>query len=688
MSSDSSAKTREDQVDELIADYMDLMQSGAAPFAKDFIATHPEFEGGLREFLDDQQFFNERASTLSDPSTGAGNTLQPTQAYGSSEEMEFASGVQDDAEHRAEDESSGSAGGRVFGDYALIEEIARGGMGVVYRAVQTRLNRSVAVKLIRSGELASEDELQRFRAETRAAASLQHPNIVAIHEVGEHDGQHFFSMDLVEGVNLSELIRSRQLPIHQAVDIVRTIAGAIQYAHEQGTLHRDIKPSNILIDESGQPHVTDFGLAKQATSDSDLTRTGEIPGTPSYMPPEQAMGDVDRVSATSDVYSVGAVLYELLTGRPPFRASTAVETLLLVRDAEVVSPRLLNVSVSRDLETICLRCLQKDPSRRYSNAGELAEDLRRFGDGESILARPIGDLERTVRWCRRNPRVTQLYCLIVVAMGLVISQWVRAEANSWLASESAAEAAIQERKAKVAARRADGLRIEERNTRRRAQVAEQRATAAAIELSRLAAAEQQARVDSEKLLYTAQMNIAMQAAQRGNLRRTAELISRYEPGTPFADLRGFEWYYLWRLVNESGSVSMQHGKYVYAVAVTPDSSKLVTGSASATIQVWEIETGRLLTTMTGHDQSVMAIAVSPDGKLICSGSSDNTVRLWDLESGRPLHSWAGHKKDISDVAFSPDGELIASGSGDSTVRVYRVSTRAETALKTVSLLFL
>lgn len=430
MSSDSSTKTPEDQIDDLIADYMDLMQTGAAPSAEDFIAAHPQFEKELREFLDDQQFFNDRASSLGDPSKAAGNTLQPTQAYGSSDNMEFVSGVPQGGEHRAGDGPSGSAGGRVFGDYALIEEIARGGMGVVYRAVQTRLNRAVAVKLIRSGELASDDEVQRFHAEARAAASLQHPNIVAIHEVGEHDGQHFFSMDLVEGVSLSELIRREPMPVHQAVEILQIIAGAIQYAHVQGTLHRDIKPSNILIDDDGRPHVTDFGLAKQATSDSDLTRTGEILGTPSYMPPEQAMGDVEKIAESSDVYSMGAVLYELLTGRPPFRASTAVDTLLLVRDAEVVSPRLLNVSVSRDLETICLKCLEKEPSRRYASAGDLAEDLRRFSEAETIQARPVGDLERTARWCRRNPKLTQLYGLVLATMCLVVFQWARAEYNA------------------------------------------------------------------------------------------------------------------------------------------------------------------------------------------------------------------------------------------------------------------
>jgi len=297
-----------------------------------------------------------------------------------------------------------------FGDYEIIEETARGGMGVVFKARQRSLNRTVAVKMILSGHLASEAEAQRFRAEARAAAALQHPGIVAIHEVGEHDGLLFFSMDYVEGQNLAQVVRDGPLSAQRAAECVREIANAIHYAHERGVLHRDLKPSNILIDQVGKLHVTDFGLAKQlnpdsqlATQDPQLTLSGQVLGSPNFMPPEQAAGRHRELTPAADVYSLGALLYHLITGRPPFLADSIPATLRLVSEAEPVPPRLLAPAVPRDLETICLKCLDKGPQRRYAGADDLAEELQRFLDHEPIHARPIGAVGRLWRWARRNP---------------------------------------------------------------------------------------------------------------------------------------------------------------------------------------------------------------------------------------------------------------------------------------------
>ncbi len=278
-------------------------------------------------------------------------------------------------------------------------------MGVVYKARQRTLNRTVALKMMRSGSLASDSEVRRFRSEAQAAAKLQHPNVVAIHEVGEQDGRLFFSMDYIEGQNLAQVVRKSPLPPERAARYVRTIAEAIHYAHQRGILHRDLKPANILIDAKDEPRVTDFGLARQIEVNSDLTVSGAVLGTPSYMPPEQAAGKRREIGPASDVYSLGAILYDLLTGRPPFRADTPLDTLRQVIDTEPAPPRLLNRKIPRDLETICLKCLAKPPGQRYPSAQELADDLGRFLKHEPIQARPVGRLGRLWRWSRRNPVV-------------------------------------------------------------------------------------------------------------------------------------------------------------------------------------------------------------------------------------------------------------------------------------------
>jgi serine/threonine protein kinase len=281
-----------------------------------------------------------------------------------------------------------------FGDYLLLSEVARGGMGIVYRARQQGLNRVVALKMILDGRLAGADDLQRFLTEAEAAARLQHPNIVAVHEVGQVDGQYFFSMDYIDGPSLAARLAAGPLPSKVAGRYVRTVARAVHYAHGKGILHRDLKPGNILLDADDEPHITDFGLAKKLGGTSSQTRTGAIMGTPSYMAPEQAAGKTRELGPACDVYGLGAVLYELLTGRPPFGSESALDTIRHVLDRLPVPPRLLNPKVDRDLETICLKCLEKDPRRRYSSAQALADDLQRYLNGEPITARSFNVLDR------------------------------------------------------------------------------------------------------------------------------------------------------------------------------------------------------------------------------------------------------------------------------------------------------
>src|SRR6266480_2576033 len=290
-----------------------------------------------------------------------------------------------------------------FGDYELLEEIGHGGQGVVYRARQKSLNRTVALKVIGLGRWATETHLRRFRLEAEAAASLNHPSIVPIHEIGERDGCCYFSMNLIEGGQLDQVVRREAISIRRAAQLIAKLARTVHYAHEHGILHRDIKPGNVLLDIEGEPHLTDFGLARLVETESTVTRTTEVLGTPSYMAPEQASGNNVALTSATDIYGLGAVLYHLLTGSPPFVGGTTYETIKLLEDTEPRPPRLLNPKVDRDLSTICLKCLEKDPKRRYASALALAEDLEHWLKHEPIQAKRTGIFTHGRKWVRRNP---------------------------------------------------------------------------------------------------------------------------------------------------------------------------------------------------------------------------------------------------------------------------------------------
>jgi serine/threonine protein kinase len=310
---------------------------------------------------------------------------------------------------------------RYFGDYELVEEIARGGMGVVYRAKQVSLDRTVALKMMRPGLLSTPSEIQQFLSEARTAAGLRHPNIVAIHEAGEFDGLHYFSMDFVEGPNLAAVVRGGPLSPVEAARYVQILAETVHYAHTRGILHRDLKPSNVLVDAGGRPHITDFGLARRLDSDSTITGSGTIVGTPAYMPPEQASGQTRNITAASDVYALGAILYELLTGEPPFRAGSQLEIVRMVMETEPVRPRSLNPAVDVGIEAICLRCLAKEPAKRFQSAAELAGDLKRFLEGEPVHSR----IQRRSAYTRGQRRWTNRYIWIPLLTAVcLLMAWV------------------------------------------------------------------------------------------------------------------------------------------------------------------------------------------------------------------------------------------------------------------------
>jgi Flp pilus assembly protein TadD/predicted Ser/Thr protein kinase len=337
-----------------------------------------------------------------------------------------------------------------FGDYELLEEIGRGGMGLVFRARNLRLNRIVALKMIASQASASDETVGRFFAEAKAAAQLDHPGIVPIYYVGQVEGQQFYTMAYIEGSNLSDRVQSGPLEVREACQLMREVALAVQHAHDHGIVHRDLKPANVLLDINNRPRIVDFGLAKHLWGATDLTASGQIMGTPNYMSPEQASGVPRTMSATIDVYGLGAILYCLCTGRPPFQASSVAMTLNQVRELEPVSPRQLVPSIPRDVETICLKCLSKEPAARYASARDVADELTRFLESRPIVARPVPPLSRAIRWAKRRPAVAGWLAAFLVAVvggmsfSVAFAAMARREATKQREARAEADRALQE----------------------------------------------------------------------------------------------------------------------------------------------------------------------------------------------------------------------------------------------------
>jgi WD40 repeat protein/tRNA A-37 threonylcarbamoyl transferase component Bud32 len=607
---------------------------------------------------------------------------------------------------------------RYFGDYELLEEIARGGMGVVYKARQVSLNRPVALKMILAGQLASPEEVERFHKEAEVAANLQHPNIVEIHEVGEHEGQHYFSMDYIQGRSLAAMVHESPLSAQRAAEYMKTVALAVDYAHQQGTLHRDLKPANVLIDRADQPRITDFGLARRTEAISDLTVSGQVVGTPSYLSPEQAKGDLAAIGPANDVYGLGATLYELLIGRPPFRGETAVATLRQVVDEEPVSPRRLNASVPRDLDVICLRCLEKAPYRRYASAHELADDLDRFLQGVPIRARPIGCLERAWRWCKRRPMVAALasatlVLLVVVAVGASVAALLLArERNATRRAEAEVVEKLWESYLDQArARRWSGL------AGRRVESLEALASAAAIRPSlelRNEAIACMALVDlrvareceglppnpsglSFSIAFDAKLERYTVGDARGNLSirnvsDSREVMRLPGPGSPAWIVRfspGGRWLaakycppdqndtnrvWVWDLARGQVLLKTDFPIFSWAMAFSPDERWLAAGRLEGGISLFDLTTGAEARRLPS-ESSVANIAFHPDGSKFAARTLDNRVFVRSTDGGETLRVLPGGRGP----AWNPTGRLLAVCS-DSRIHVYDADTWQERAV--------
>jgi WD40 repeat protein/tRNA A-37 threonylcarbamoyl transferase component Bud32 len=566
-------------------------------------------------------------------------------------------------------------GGPQVPGYEILGEVGRGGMGVVYKARHHALQRLVALKVNLLGGHAGARELQRFRTEAEALARLRHANIVQIYEVGESQGLPFLALEFVEGGSLADKIDGTPFPGSRAAELVEILARAMHAAHQQGVLHRDLKPANVLLTAEGQPKITDFGLAKKLDDTSGQTATGTILGTPSYMAPEQAQGKGAPISPAADVYALGAILYELLTGRPPFRAATPMDTILQVLSEEPVAPVRLQPKVLRDLNTICLKCLEKPAAKRYASALALAVDLRHAQEGRPITAQPVGPAQRSWRWCRRNPVVASL--LAAVAVALV--------GGTGVASYFAVQAAAHARAAEASAR----------EVRRR--------------------------------LYVSDMRHAQGAWENAQIDRLLELLDEQRPERAGGDdFRGFEWQY-WRRKADTGlftwklptgpatSVAFSpDGQYLAAgwghdgtvkvwnastyqevfslagpgcklsdpkeppqpsgalsVAFSKDGRRLAACGEDGIVVVWEMATGKEIRSFKGTDDFATTLAFGPMGQLAV-GSLKNVIHVWDADSGREQQRFRGHTDAVYAVAFSPDGRHLASASRDKTVKIWNL----------------
>ncbi|HEV3384472.1 MAG TPA: protein kinase, partial [Gemmata sp.] len=608
----------ENRLGEAVAWYFQAAEKGNPPNPADFFARYPELRSELESFLADKDVFNRAAG----PRPDSDATLPPapnpeTAAYTPNGDPNAT--LPPSNPETASDNLLGSI--RYFGDYELLAEIARGGMGVVFRARQVSLNREVALKMILTGQLASAADVARFRAEAEAAANLDHPNVLPIYEVGEHLGQQYFAMKLVPGGSLAGKVTELVKDPRKAVAVFVKVCRAVDFAHRRGILHRDLKPGNILLDGDGTPYVTDFGLAKKVEGDSNLTQSGAIVGTPSYMAPEQARADKGLTTGV-DVYALGAILYELLTGKPPFRGPTVLDTILQVLEKEAADPRSLKPEADKDLSLIALKCLSKEPGKRYESASVMADDLERWHRGEPIAARATSPGERLLMWARRKPVLAGSIASVFLALtGLLIISgflWrnavLRAEAV-----QSLDQARLDLDRASQGREQAEKERVEATNL----------AAKIRTDVSQLQTQAETAKKDLDKTRvaagltqYAADIQLAHAAFQRNHSLGTRELLQRYAQPTG-DDPRGFEFHYLWQLCHRE-----RLG--------------------------WQVDTR-----VDDSVDLIFGLAISPDGNTVATASKEGKIKFWNLKDGSELETIEAKQANVQDLAFSNSGKTVS-----------------------------
>jgi serine/threonine protein kinase len=533
---------------------------------------------------------------------------------------------------------SAPAAGRL-GRFGLIAAVGRGAFGEVWRAHDPQLDRDVALKLPRFDDAAGK-EAQRFFREARAAAQLQHPNIVPVHEAGEIDGRCYIASKFIDGLPLSVWMQQNAVKPSEAATLVQMLAAALHYAHGRGVIHRDVKPANVMMDAAGEPHVMDFGLARRPEDEATLTTEGSVLGTPSYMAPEQAVGRSHLVDARSDLYALGVVLYELLAGRKPFDGPPHAVLHQVVHDAPPPI-RKLRPRVPADLETVCLKCLEKDPARRYADCAALAEDLRRILAREPILARPVGPLGRARRWCARNPIMAGIAAALTV-VGLLVLALSVALASSLTRKPDLGPVAGTPTKSMS---------------------------------SPTAATQPQGPAQSplEIKQFRGHTGPIWGLAVSADGQRAVTCAGR-KPGSnpaPNTDNSVRAWdmstgQQLWSFRDHTDTVS--------SVGITADGKRAVSGSHDRTVRVWDLEKGKLLYTMTGHTNRVTGVAVIPDTARAVSVSLDGELRVWNLDNGSSVNAFPLNLGELTCVALAPAGDRVYCGTQKGLVQEVDLAT--------------
>jgi WD40 repeat protein/serine/threonine protein kinase len=532
--------------------------------------------------------------------------------------------------------------------YELLEELGRGGMGVVYKARQHSLNRLVAVKTLAGGRWAQPGFVARLRQEALALSQINHRGVVQVMDIIETDHAVSIVLEYVDGESLSRRQHGAPLPSAEAARMTLTIARILAAVHRQGNLHRDVKPGNVLVSRTGEIKISDFGLAKQEGTTEGLTMTGELLGSPAYMAPEQAQGRLSEVGVRTDVYAIGATLYELLTGRPPFQAASHVEILRQVVDADPVSPKLLIPGIPRDLETVALKCLEKDPARRFASANELADELERFLNSRPILSRPIGPFSRFWRWCRRRPAAAALVAVSAAAALVVVAGLTVHYRNLTKYTSDLKRLNDELTAATTTARRMQG--IAEENERQ-----------------------------AKDALYASDMNRAAIAWRDSDIQGLTELLERHVPRPDEPDRRGFEWWYLHRRTTLARQVLLEVGSPVYQLSYSPDRRQLAAAGKDSTVRLLDPDSGEVGRVLPTQQLEINGVSFSPDGAELATAGDDGTVHLWNLETGAERLKISAHPDKAFVALFASAGARIVTCGNDPLIHVFDARSGAPVA---------